>query len=98
MIGVEFATIFQALCSHVTIIESREHLLGPMDNEVSEVLEEELRRKGISVQCEARVLEIRGEEQGLVCVYEAGGAVRTIRSGQILLAAGRQPTLDGLFG
>ena len=72
VIGVEFATIFQALCSHVTIIESREHLLGPMDNEVSEVLEEELRRKGISVQCEARVLEIRGEEQGLVCVYEAG--------------------------
>ena len=68
VIGVEFATIFQALCSHVTIIESREHLLGPMDNEVSEVLEEELRRKGISVQCEARVLEIRGEEQGLVCV------------------------------
>ena len=98
VIGVEFATIFQALCSHVTIIESREHLLGPMDNEVSEVLENELRRKGIAVQCEAKVLEIREEEQGLICVYEAAGEVRTIRSGQILLAAGRKPNLDGLFG
>ena len=68
-----------------------------MDNEVSEVLENELRRKGIAVQCEAKVLEIREEEQGLICVYEAGGEVRTIRSGQILLAAGRKPNLDGLF-
>ena len=30
---------FPGAVPHVTIIESREHLLGPMDNEVSEVLE-----------------------------------------------------------
>lgn len=109
VIGVEFATIFQALCSHVTIIESREHLLGPMDSEVSEALEAELGRKGISVYCRAKVKEIREEDgQGLVCTFEVNhssgngleepGEVKTIRSGHILLAAGREPYLEGLFG
>ena len=33
VIGVEFATIFNALCSKVTIIEKGPHLLGPMDED-----------------------------------------------------------------
>lgn len=99
VIGVEFATIFKALCSNVTIIESQEHLLGPMDSEVSEALEAELKRKGITVHCRANVKEIREEKgQGLLCVFEVDGEEKTVRSGQILLAAGRQPYLDGLCG
>lgn len=99
VIGVEFATVFQALCAHVTILESKEHLLGPMDSEVSEALEEELRRKGISIFCNARVKEIQEERgQGLVCVYETDGKEDTVRSGQVLMATGRAPYLDGLIG
>ncbi len=59
VIGVEFATIFSALCSHVTILENKAHLLGPMDSEVSQALEEELKRKGIAIHCRADVKEIR---------------------------------------
>ena len=43
VIGVEFATIFQALCSKVTILEKGPHLLGPMDTEVSIELEKQMR-------------------------------------------------------
>ena len=53
VIGVEFATIFQALCSKVTIVEKGPHLLGPMDEEVSEALKEQLAKKGITVYCNA---------------------------------------------
>lgn len=99
VIGVEFASIFHSLCSHVTILESREHLLGPMDREVSMALEEELERKGISVFCRAKVKEIREEEgQGLNCIFEADGKEQAVRSGQVLVAAGREPYLDGLLG
>ena len=55
VIGVEFATIFQALCSKVTIVEKGPHLLGPMDEEVSEALKEQLVKKGITVYCNAMV-------------------------------------------
>ena len=99
VIGVEFATIFSALCSHVTILESKAHLLGPMDSEVSQALEEELRRRGIAIYCRAKVKEIREEpNQGLVCIFEVNGEEQTIRSGQVLMAAGRAPCLDGLLG
>lgn len=99
VIGVEFATIFNALCSHVTILESSRHLLGPMDSEVSQALEEELKRKGIAIHCNAKVKEIREESnQGLVCVFEVNGEEQAIRSGQILMAAGRSPYLEGLMG
>lgn len=99
VIGVEFATIFSALCSHVTILESEAHLLGPMDTEVAHALEKELVKKGITIHCKASVKEIREEPgQGLVCVFEVNGEEQTIRSGQILVAAGRAPCLDGLIG
>lgn len=99
VIGVEFATIFSALCSNVTILESEAHLLGTMDSVVTQVLEEELGRKGIAIHCRAKVKEIREEpNQGLVCIFEVQGEEHTIRSGQILMAAGRAPYLEGLVG
>ncbi len=99
VIGVEFATIFSGLCSHVTILEREEHLLGPMDSEVSHALEEILTRKGIVIHCRASVKEIREEQnQGLVCVYDVDGEEYTVRSGQVLMAAGRAPYLSGLIG
>ncbi len=95
VIGVEFATIFNSLCSKVTIIEQGETLLGPMDKEVSRELEEELRRRGIAVYCGARVKEI---QEGLVCVAEHNGQELSVRSNQILIATGRTPYTKNLFG
>ena len=43
VIGVEFATIFNALCSKVTIIEKGPHLLGPMDEVVAKALEKKIK-------------------------------------------------------
>lgn len=97
VIGVEFATIFNSLCSSVTIIEKGSHLLGPMDREVSEALEEELVRKGIRVYCNAALKEIT-EDGGLTCHITQNGEDISIKSGQVLMAVGRTPYMDGLFG
>ena len=99
VIGVEFATIFSALCSNVTILEQKDHLLGPMDLEVSQALEEELKQRGITVHCLANVKKIKEEEKhGLACVFEMNGQEQTIRTSQILIAAGRIPCIDELLG
>lgn len=99
VIGVEFATIFSALCSHVTILEREAHLLGPMDSEVSQALEEELKQRGITIHCQVNVKEIKEDtDHGLSCVFEMDGQEHTIQTGHILIAAGRQPFLEGLLG
>ena len=97
VIGVEFATIFNSLCSKVTIIEREKHLLGPMDPIVSQELEKELKGKGIAIYCNATVTGI-SDEEGLTCHIDHEEEKLSIKSGQILMAVGRKPCMDDLFG
>lgn len=97
VIGVEFATIFHELCSNVTIIEKSDHLLGPMDTEVSEALEKELRSKGITIHCNSYVSEIK-EDNGLTCFVQGENGAFSVKAGQVLTAIGRVPFTEGLFG
>jgi len=97
VIGVEIATIFNSLCSKVYLVERDDHLLGPMDKEVSEALERELIRKGIRVYCGASINKITKEE-GLVCHITKDGKDIKLRSSHVLVAVGRVPYTDNLFG
>lgn len=111
VIGVEFATIFQALCSKVTIVEKGPHLLGPMDSEVAMELEAQLRAKGIVIYCNSTVVEI-SKEDGLSCVIEHHfpsnvceadlhckiGEKTRIKANQVVVAVGRKPYTEGLCG
>jgi len=98
VIGVEMATIFNSLCSKVAIIEQGDQLLGPMDRDVAKALEEELTAKGISIYCHAAVSEIMEGRDGLVCRIVREGNEMELDSGQVLVAIGRTPYTDGLFG
>ncbi len=99
VIGVEFATIFQALCSKVTIVEMGPHLLGPMDTEVALALEDQLRDKGITIHCNSTIEEIT-EEDGLNCRIQnhRTGEVSRIRASQVVVAVGRKPYMNRLIG
>ena len=99
VIGVEFASIFQALCSSVVIVERGPHLLGPMDTEVAFALEEQLQDKGITVHCSS-VIEQIVEEDGLVCQVKNlnTGEYSKIRANQVVVAVGRTPNMEHLLG
>ena len=100
VIAVELATIFNNLCSHVTIVEKRKHLMGPMDTVMSQELESTLRQKGIAIYCDCTVADIYQGEGGLWCRIEPndGGEPVTTRAGQVLAAIGRRPNTAGLTG
>lgn len=100
VIAVEFATLFNNLCSNVTIVEKKKHLMAPMDDVMSTALERVLRRKGIQVYCDSTVTELSQGENGLNCVItpnKGGEPIRT-RAGQVLMAIGRKPNVQGLCG
>ena len=100
VIAVELATVFNNLCSHVTIVEKAKHLMAPMDTIVSEQLEEELKRKGISVYCDSTVTQIRQENGTLCCriTPNQGGPETEVAGCQVLTAVGRRPDLSRLLG
>lgn len=99
VIGVEFATIFQALCANVTIVEKGNHLLGPMDEEVATALEKQMRKKGITIHCNTTVEEITrdGTLSCRLLNHETGEESR-VKASQVVIAVGRTPYTQNLFG
>ena len=98
VIGVEFASLFQALGYEITIIEALDRLLPQMDREISQNLAMILKKRGASVLTGARVSEIRKEEDGsLTTLYEAGGKQGQASGDTVLVAIGRRASTQGLF-
>ncbi len=97
VIGVEFASVFSALGSEVTIVEALPRLLGSMDREISQSVKMLFRKRGIQALCGTRVQEIREDGAGLRCVCVQGENPLELAADGILVCVGRRPCTEGLF-
>ena len=92
VIGLEFATIFSNMGTKVTIVEYLDRILAGADPEISHTLTEELMLAGV------RILtghEVRSVEEGYVQAQNrATGDVVDIPGRAVLMAIGRQPSID----
>ena len=98
VIGVEFASVFAALGSEVTIVEALPRLLSNMDKEIGQSLKMLLKKRGMQVHCDTRVQEIRETENGLQCICLQGDKQLELEADGILVCVGRRPFTGGLFG
>ncbi len=98
VIGLEFACIYEALGSQVTILEMLPTLLaGVTDEVVAQRLVVLLRRRGMRIVTGAQVAAIASRARGLAVTYrDAGGAETRIEGDRVLVAVGRWPNTDGL--
>ena len=97
VIGVEFAVLYEALGTKVTVIEAMPQLLPNLDRELAQSLKMGMKKRGITVCTEARVEAIRQREDGgLICEYTAGKP-ETAEADRMLVSVGRRPCTDGLF-
>ena len=103
VIGLEFASIFQALGSQVTVIEFCKEVLPQFDRDLAKRLRTSLKKRGIEFHTGAAVKEIRplpitGEdrEEGLCVDFEEKGKVQSVEADLVLMAVGRAANLDSL--
>lgn len=87
VIGVEYATIFNALDVAVTLIDTREHFLDFIDRELIEEFTHDLRDRNIALRLGSAVSGIEVNGSGRVVTTLANG--RTVASEMLLFAAGR---------
>jgi dihydrolipoamide dehydrogenase len=92
VIGIEFATFFNTLGTHVTVVEMADEILGGMDRELSALLRGELTKKGIDFYLSTKVVAV--SENGVE--IEKDGEKSAIATAQILLSVGRRPTTAGI--
>lgn len=96
VIGVEFASIYNALGCDVTIIEAMDRLLPAMDREISQNLAMILKKRGVKIHTSALVEKIT-DESGLVCYFNEKGKAQSIPAEGILVAIGRTPNTEDIF-
>ena len=99
VIGMEFASIYNALGAEVTVIEALDRILANMDKEFSQSLKMLSKKRGIDIHTASLVKEIKkGENGSPVCVYEEKGQLFEAEADCILVAAGRRANTEDLFG
>ena len=97
VIGVEFAALYEALGTKVTVIEAMPQLLPNLDRELAQSLKMLMKKRGITVCTGAKVETIRQREGGgLICEYTAEKQ-ETAEADLVLVCVGRRPYMEGLF-
>ncbi len=92
VIGMEFASFFNSIGSKVTVIEMMPKILGPMDSEISELLQKQYAKKGVEFCLGCKVTGIEGD----TVVYEdPEGNVCRVHGDKILVSVGRRARLEG---
>ncbi len=90
-VGVEFASIFNALGTKVTIVKRRPLLLEPIDQELGRRFAQLLSRQGIRVITGAAVKAIVRDKSGLRVVWDAPQGEDGVNGQMVLMATGRRP-------
>ena len=93
VIGMEFASFFNSAGSKVTVIEMLPKILGPMDNEISAMLQAQYAKKGVAFHLGCKVVAVEGQ----TVVFETPeGETCRADGDKILLSVGRRANVKGL--
>lgn len=95
-VGVEFAQMYRRFGSSVTLIEQKPHLVAREDEDISAAVAEILRREGIDICVNARVLQVRKHGNNTVVSLDVDGRVEKLVGTHLLLAVGWRPNTDDL--
>ena len=97
VIGLEFASVFNAFGSEVTVIEYMKNIAPTFDSDISKRLKQALSKKGIKIITGAAVTGFsQNEDYQPVTTYELKGKTESIVSTDVLMAVGRRPNVGSL--
>ncbi len=88
-VGSEFADIFAAFGTRVTLIEALPRILPIEDAEASDIVAKSFRKRGLTVLAGARVLKAAVGPNEVTLDVESGGKTEKVTVEKVLMAAGR---------
>jgi NAD(P) transhydrogenase len=99
VIGIEYACMLAALGVKITLVEARHQVLGFLDDEITEALQYQMRRMGITLRLGekvARIEHIPAERANGAAVQATLESGKMLHSQTLLYAVGRQGTTMAL--
>ncbi|GKX29532.1 dihydrolipoyl dehydrogenase [Vallitalea longa] len=96
VVGMEFASIFNAFGCKVSVIEFLPNILNGVDSAISKRFKSMAKRKNIDIMTNAKVTGIKKCNSRLQVTYESKNKQKSIESDKVLVAVGRKPNLDNI--
>ncbi len=99
-IGMEFAYLYNALGTQVTVIEMLDRILPAEDEEISKLAQRAFSRQGLTLHTAAGVRSIETNDEGVAVIFagvEDGSPQQVVEGDCVLVAIGVEARHDGLF-
>jgi len=96
VIGIEFACLFAALGTKVTVIEMLPMILPPVDEEIARRFSQILRKQNVDVFTSAKVTGVSQDGNLKKVTFETTKGVQEVSTQEVLMSVGRFPYTNGL--
>jgi len=93
-VGCEFADVFAAFGSQVTLVEVMPAILPVEDADSSKEVERAFKKRKIDVLTSAKISNVKVGKDSVSMTIEAGGEKKEVKSDVVLVAAGRAPNVE----
>lgn len=92
IIGLEMATVYQALGAKITVVEFMPQIIPPADKDIVMPLQKRMESKGISFMMETKVTKVEAKKEGIYVTFEGKNAPKDVQKyDRVLVAVGRVP-------
>jgi dihydrolipoamide dehydrogenase len=95
-VGCEFADVFNAFGSQVTLIDVMPNVLPLEDTDASKEVERAFKKRGITILTGAKISNVKAAKDSVLMTVEAGGQKNDIKTDIVLVAAGRAPVTENI--
>jgi dihydrolipoamide dehydrogenase len=95
-VGCEFADVFHAFGSQVTLIDVMPNILPLEDLDASKEVERSFKKRGIACLTGARISNVKAGKDSVSMTIEAGGEKKEYKADIVLVAAGRAPNTENM--
>ncbi|MEO8337454.1 MAG: dihydrolipoyl dehydrogenase [bacterium] len=93
-VGCEFADVFAAFGSQVTIVEVMPNILPVEDADCSKEVERAFKKRKIDVLTGAKISNVKVAKDSVSMDVESSGEKKSLTADIVLVAAGRAPNID----
>lgn len=95
-VGCEFADVFAAFGTQVTIVEVAPRLLPVEDDDVSAELTKAFKKRGITMLVGAKISDVKAGKSSVKMSVDVGGQKQELDVEKVLVAAGRAANVENL--
>ena len=97
-IGLELGSVWSRLGSDVVLLEALDTFLPAADKQISRAAFRSFQKQGLDIRLNARLLSTAVKQKKVHVTYEDTRGAQQVKFDKLVVAVGRKPNSDNLFG